>query len=219
MISWSRLALLVLLLFAWPACSGDDTPGPGGAGGLAAGGQSGNGSGGTGAAATGGTGNASGGDAEEGGSSSSSGGAHLNAPPAWRCIEAAYGDGRCDCGCGAPDIDCAEQNLAQCEVCNNSGSCSAGACPGRIDVSDVSHCLAVPNAWRCERQRFGDGVCDCGCQTRDVDCPDANASSCESCSLTGSCARAECPATILENDNAHCAVPARWSCAPETYGD
>ncbi len=46
----------------------------------------------------------------------------------WHCAEEAYGDGVCDCGCGAPDSDCAPgagciqpgcMNYTGCEVCHD----------------------------------------------------------------------------------------------------
>ncbi len=64
-------------------------------------------------------------------------------PPAWNCAEAAYGDGTCDCGCGAFDADdCADNSAASCTECNGTGSCDeAGADCSNISDADNSTCL------------------------------------------------------------------------------
>lgn len=63
------------------------------------------------------------------------------APPEWTCDPTYYdaADG-CDCGCGAIDLDCPSSNVDACEYCDDSGSCSASACPGDIDPTNNAIC-------------------------------------------------------------------------------
>lgn len=141
-------------------------------------------------------------------------------PAEWTCNTFAYGDGTCDCGCGAPDADCSELDLGSCEVCNGAGSCNLAQCPGRIDPDDVSRCMAPPQGWTCAASAYGDGeTCDCGCGILDEDCPDADAASCDRCTSDGSCANGPCPSSLVADDNPHCELPVRWSCDAASYGD
>jgi hypothetical protein len=39
--------------------------------------------------------------------------------------------------------------------------------------------VAVPPDWSCDRELFGDGVCDCGCTADDIDCTSDLAVDCE----------------------------------------
>jgi hypothetical protein len=154
------------------------------------------------------------------GGAPASGGAAGAVPSAWTCPASAYGDGACDCGCGTADVDCTQPDLAHCQVCNTFGSCNLADCPGRIDPADVTTCLAPPAGWTCTPSTYGDGkVCECGCGVPDIDCPDSSAASCDNCLAQGSCAQGLCPSSIAPGDNAHCAIPGRWSCAPSSYGD
>ncbi len=61
-------------------------------------------------------------------------------PAAWNCNNNFYGDGSCDCGCGALDIDCADNTPASCEWCGTEGSCSDQSCTG-LDPQDNSVCV------------------------------------------------------------------------------
>jgi hypothetical protein len=141
-------------------------------------------------------------------------------PQAWTCDGSAYGDGRCDCGCGAPDPDCVGQDLAHCQTCNSAGSCNLADCPGRIDPADVTACLAPPAGWTCTAATYGDGhQCECGCGIPDPDCASSSVGSCENCLAVGSCAKGLCPSTILAGDNAHCGVPPLWTCDASSWGD
>ena len=46
-------------------------------------------------------------------------------PDTWTCTPGYYGDGLCDCGCGAfDDLDCADQTSAVCEFCEADLSCA-----------------------------------------------------------------------------------------------
>lgn len=63
-------------------------------------------------------------------------------PDEWTCNPSYYGDGTCDCGCGAVDSDCADATVDSCEVCVEDGSCGNGDCPANIDPVDNSSCAA-----------------------------------------------------------------------------
>jgi hypothetical protein len=79
------------------------------------------------------------------------------------CEISIYGlDGRCDCGCGAPDPDCGANlgcaapfcTAEGCEVCHGSGD-------------NLNACLT----WTCPKSAYADGArCDCGCGAPDPDC-------------------------------------------------
>ena len=73
-----------------------------------------------------------------------------------------YGlDGKCDCGCGAIDPDCAADEgcttpycaAKGCEICHGSGT-------------KLTTCYE----WTCAKEAYGDGKCDCGCGAQDPDC-------------------------------------------------
>jgi hypothetical protein len=149
------------------------------------------------------------------------GGAAPSVPPAgWDCDYSAYADGKCDCGCGAPDADCVAQELDECAVCNGIGSCNLAACPGRIDPNDVTTCIPPPAGWTCTPGLYGDGKsCECGCGIQDLDCPNTDVSSCDNCQASGSCAEGPCPSALAVDDNTRCEVPARWTCDASAYGD
>src|SRR5215831_13356927 len=153
---WRAIAATGFWLATWVACSGGGGkpgwPGSAGRGGTIAGGSGAGGFPGTAGGTAGGGGSMLGGRGGSGG-----------APQGWTCDPSAYGDLRCDCGCGAPDVDCAQQDLAHCNVCNGSGSCNLADCPGRIDPADVTTCLAPPAGWTCTPSTYGDGhLCECG---------------------------------------------------------
>jgi hypothetical protein len=78
------------------------------------------------------------------------------------CGRRNYGlDGKCDCGCGAIDPDCGQDEGCSdpycaakgCEVCHGSGTQ-----------------LATCYTWTCATEAYGDGKCDCGCGAPDPDC-------------------------------------------------
>lgn len=144
----------------------------------------------------------------------------VSVPPGWSCSGVFFGDGRCDCGCGAFDVDCANVTLAACTFCTANGSC-ADSCAD-ILPNDNTACLEVgpPAQWACDPAWYGDGDCDCGCGAVDADCPNTLSSSCEFCALTGSCADGRTCAGIAPDDNATCIpIPAEWDCSDEFFGD
>ena len=51
--------------------------------------------------------------------------------------------------------------------------------------------VAVPPDWSCDRESFGDGVCDCGCTADDLDCTS---------DLVADCERDNCGATSEPRD-------------------
>lgn len=189
--------------------------GRGGSGALAGRGGT---SGSSGSSGSGGSAGASSGGVSVGGGGGTGGSTAV--PIEWGCSRSAYGDGKCDCGCLSMDPDCTEEDLKHCDVCNGFGSCNRAECPGRIDPDDITHCLAPPEGWTCSDAAYGDGTtCDCGCGIADVDCPDTDPASCDSCQTPGSCAHGPCPSAVAPDDNTRCEIPARWQCDPYTYGD
>lgn len=134
----------------------------------------------------------------------------------WTCDPAYYGTGDgCDCGCGLVDPDCADEDIATCEWCNNEGSCSDFACEGDIDPDDVSSCLEAPEGWTCLASLYGDDTCHCGCGIQDADCETGEIGECEACDGVGSCnGDLACPGVLNEDDPAVC----DWTCNPAFYG-
>jgi hypothetical protein len=58
-------------------------------------------------------------------------------PDGWSCAAGYYGDGYCDCGCGALDTDCGGEGCAQpgcydgaCEYCFGAGGAATACAPG-----------------------------------------------------------------------------------------
>ncbi len=214
---WRGLALILFFVATWLGCdSAQPSTPPDEAMGATAG---------TGTAALGGRSGAGGtsGMGSVGGITlgGSGGGAGTSGvPQAWACGYSTYGDGKCDCGCGAPDKDCTSAELGRCEVCNTAGSCNLAACPGRINPDDVTKCVAPPAGWTCTPALYGDGrSCDCGCGIQDQDCPSTDPNSCDNCLAMGSCAISACPSTLAADDNTRCEIPARWTCEDARYGD
>lgn len=80
---------------------------------------------------------------------------------------------------------------------------------------------SAPFWWACAAEAYGDGVCDCGCSIRDVDCQDGDVDSCEVCSGPGSCNGAPCPGRIKAEDNRHCDPypPQGWVCPQHRFAD
>jgi len=73
-------------------------------------------------------------------------GSAVAVPPEWTCDLDAYTDGAtCDCGCGAPDPDCADEMATSCDECNGAGSCAEGDadCAG-IEADDNATCTPNP---------------------------------------------------------------------------
>ena len=133
-------------------------------------------------------------------------------PEDWTCDEEWYGDGECDCGCGALDSDCADGSAGVCEYNN---------CPQDEVPVDGENWLCepegtVPADWSCNPNMYGDGTCDCGCGVLDSDCADSSAAVCQN---------DECPAdeVPVDGENWSCGpegtIPADWSCDPNMFDD
>lgn len=141
-------------------------------------------------------------------------------PTRWTCEVPAYGDGHCDCGCGAVDSDCPDAKQASCEVCDST-SCSPFYC--EVEEDDNAHCPAPPRQWECSPRLYRDGErCDCGCGVVDPDCESSAAESCDVCNDPGSCSGQPCPSFINAENNAACdqpTPPAEWACGALTYAD
>jgi hypothetical protein len=128
-------------------------------------------------------------------------------PPHWTCAEGAYKDGTsCDCGCGSRDPDCETEEIESCDRCNVLGSCSDEPCPGKINVYQTQSCVTppIPPEWTCSQWAYGDaeGLCDCGCGAKDLNCPSLDAEDCRRCPDYG-CSEPNC-SDIAPSDNAHC---------------
>lgn len=142
-------------------------------------------------------------------------------PGGWVCSVVAYGDGTCDCGCGAPDSDCANhEDIELCQRCDVFGSCGGGTCPAKVYVEDTTRCTPPPEGWTCSPSFYADeAICHCGCGIPDPDCADESVDSCDSCNASGACARGACPSAIDPENNAKCKVPEGWTCTVSVYGD
>ncbi len=148
------------------------------------------------------------GDAEECGDGGGGGGSG-----GWTCPLEWQGDGWCDCGCGALDPDCGGGG------CSAPG-CSAQACQYCVDASGEGETCGATDApvWSCDPEYYGDGWCDCGCETADPDCngggctsPGCSASACEYCAdATG--ATSECGTGGGSSGG-------QWTCNPVYEGD
>jgi hypothetical protein len=140
-------------------------------------------------------------------------------PPAsgWFCETRRYGDGEnCECGCGAVDMDCEDETLESCDVCDAFNACSTLECPSKIDPEDNARCYNPPG-WLCYLSVYGDGFCDCGCGVVDIDCEDATDASCDFCPQAG-CTPFNCEGTLVPDNNAVCiAPPDSWTCPDRLY--
>jgi hypothetical protein len=143
-------------------------------------------------------------------------------PPRWSCDHTFYGDGKCDCGCGAVDIDCPDASPSSCAECPLTSCASAFSCP-ELDPNNNAVCTSPPNSWQCPARLYNDGSqCDCGCDAVDPDCTSLASDVCDKCDAMGSCSAQPCPGLIADANNARCAHPTpppEWRCAPATYGD
>jgi hypothetical protein len=142
-------------------------------------------------------------------------------PPGWSCSTWDYGDGICDCGCGAQDVDCPSLSLDDCEYCGNG--CTFTACPGTIHPENNAYCTEPPFDWTCPVRFYNDGtLCHCGCGAIDPDCDPVAAGSCDRCNVEGSCSGQACPGTIDPVDIRLCVKPdppSEWICDTFYYAD
>jgi hypothetical protein len=127
-------------------------------------------------------------------------------PPAWTCSPVEYGSGNgCDCGCGAPDLDCLGALTSNaCDTCNDPGSCAKSCADINTSRNYACGQAGVPAGWTCAAAAYGSGDgCDCGCGVVDPDCFDATRTSCDTCVEQGSCEFFECE-DISPTNNAIC---------------
>jgi hypothetical protein len=142
-------------------------------------------------------------------------------PPNWACDAFKYGDGSCDCGCNALDVDCPDASPASCDACPAS-SCTPLNCDGTLLPDDNTKCLTPPSAWRCAAELWNDGVCHCGCRYLDPDCDAIDVAACDVCDAEGSCSNPVCPGVINRALNWQCLQPqppTGWTCLAYAYGD
>jgi hypothetical protein len=148
--------------------------------------------------------------------------AHCTTAPNWLCDAANYGNGTCDCGCGAVDIDCKSQQADACDFCPIDACTTIFDC-STIEPDDNSVCTTAPRTWTCDARLYHDGVqCDCGCGFRDPDCSASDIAACDACDDPGSCSHQVCPGTINATSNALCGKPTpppAWRCDPSQYAD
>lgn len=107
----------------------------------------------------------------------------VDTPDEWVCDPFVYGaDDVCDCGCGAPDPDCADATAASCDSCSE---CGEARCDVIVNATNNALCQPPPpppDEWTCNDLYYGDGDCDCACGALDIDCPvGATPAACEYC--------------------------------------
>lgn len=91
---------------------------------------------------------------------------------------------------------------------------SGGGC---YHITSYSMELPTPS-WNCDASTWGDGTCDCGCGTVDLECANPYIGPCVVCDNAGSCAN-DCT-EIDWTDNSQCAASnPTWTCPLGTYGD
>ena len=131
----------------------------------------------------------------------------------WSCDDAMLGDGVCDCGCSAKDPDCGTGDTVACERCQRCFGANSVACDMSLAAAEASLCVDpdIPAAWTCGSSRYWDGVCDCGCGVKDLDC-------------TRTTFPDECVAGCYPDptDTTKCRaieVPPTWNCDQGRYAD
>jgi hypothetical protein len=142
-------------------------------------------------------------------------------PTTWACNPSSYGDGVCDCGCGAQDVDCKSTQPEDCDACPATGCAADTSCSG-LDPKDNTVCTSPPSRWKCDPSAYRDGSrCDCGCGFLDPDCSGHGVDACDKCDESGSCSRQGCPGNISPSANDSCnkVPPADWTCGAWQYAD
>jgi hypothetical protein len=108
-------------------------------------------------------------------------------------------------------------------VSNEGGSIAGGGHAGSGEPASGAGGTrpGAPFWWGCTPETYGDGVCDCGCAIRDVDCKTDGLDECEVCNSPGSCNGAPCPGRIKTDDNRQCDpyAPLAWTCSEQSYAD
>jgi hypothetical protein len=111
-------------------------------------------------------------------------------PTAWICDDSWWGDGKCDCGCGALDFECTAsstvyQNCPGGEQCAwNQATCVSSNLP-------VGWGTGTNTDGSCAASQIGDSKCDCGCGGVDPDCDKLGVKLYERCASGYSCSWGE----------------------------
>jgi hypothetical protein len=127
------------------------------------------------------------------------------APAAFDCPEASKRNGKCDCGCGNYDPECASSSCV-------APDCHASGCDSCHDAAGKTVACDVPETrWRCASGQRGDGVCDCGCGEDDPDCDG------DGCATPG-CGASACT-TCHDAFGRALPCPGSWTCPPARFGD
>jgi hypothetical protein len=94
-------------------------------------------------------------------------------PTAWSCDNALWGDGKCNCGCGAYDADGNAAPSPVYQVCPGGQQCVKGTSTGGFACTNQN-----TQVWAnqqngdntCVAGDLGDNYCDVGCGSFDADC-------------------------------------------------
>ncbi len=127
----------------------------------------------------------------------------------WTCDAGDYWNGFCDCGCGVQDPDCIGLGLAQCS--NHCTRCDEHGCTeAKVDPTDLTKCITIPDTWACAPYSYADGLCHCACGAKDFDC--------NSTTSPGECKQDNCGSDIVDPlDTTKCKpmppLPSWWICA------
>eukprot|EP00727_Mastigamoeba_balamuthi_P011802 m51a1_g7244 hypothetical protein (438) ;mRNA; r:117720-120514 len=127
----------------------------------------------------------------------------------WYCDKSKYNDGKCDCNCGAGDVDCNinPANASGCRpgsVCDQSGHCVA------LDWGKLGVCSAS-NYWQ-----YDGCQCECG-SVIDPDCLDRTAPITQ-CSATAT-GPLVYPFCNTSQRRVRPACTEQWLCDPKLYND
>ena len=128
----------------------------------------------------------------------------------WKCSAGFYDEAAggelspfCDCGCGAPDPDCAVSGakIFYCDAdmkCSPAGVCTGGAKP-------------VPAGWTCSAAKSRDATCDCDCGVYDPACDKPSTSTPLGCEKGQTCGKdAKCAGKPV-------VPPLDWTCSEFSY--
>ncbi|MFO0747498.1 MAG: fibro-slime domain-containing protein [Myxococcota bacterium] len=133
-------------------------------------------------------------------------------PTEWTCSATWYGDGSCDCGCGAKDLDCtATDDLGECAYCIDCGVGPGVTCTiNDVNPSNTTLCArdhaTPPDGWSCDATWYGDSFCDCGCGALDFDCAAVDApAQCDYCIACGGPSGEDCAPWVDAADTRFCA--------------
>lgn len=113
------------------------------------------------------------------------------------------GDGICQCDCGTHDTDCTRNRTLP--DCGAYMTCSEQY---HYCITQKHGARPFDGFWYCAPERYGDGVCDCGCGQYDIDCQYNKTS--PNCHTNETCVNGVCVPT--PNGTA-------WTCRQELFND